>query len=108
MGSRLQKAKEAKAEEEEEDSLYATGDFEFDVTHACPWRARSLPTPEHATARCSHSAAGCHGHCTAGRLPNPNPTPTRLPLPLPLTQAVTVTALLGAAIAFQFFVLANL
>ena len=34
--------------------------------------------------------------------------PLRLPLPLPLTQAVTVTALLGAAIAFQFFVLANL
>lgn len=54
VGSRLQKAKdEAKAKaEDEEDSLYATGDFEFD--------------------------------------------------------AVTVTALLGAGIAFQFFVLANL
>ena len=85
VGSRLQKAKDeaqVPKAEEEEDSLYAgVGDFEFDVSPpARPGPGRSLPRPEHAAAHC---------------------------VPTPL-QAVTVTALLGAAIAFQFFVLANL
>ena len=86
------------------------------------------PEPDAAYPRLSMPTAHCvpiplqgrHGHRTAGRLSlslslsltltltlSPTLSLTLTPI-LTLTQAVTVTALLGAGIAFQFFVLANL
>jgi len=88
------------------------------------------PEPDAAYPRMSMPTAHCvpiplqgrHGHRTAGRLSltlslslsltltltlSPTLSLTLTPI-LTLTQAVTVTALLGAGIAFQFFVLANL